>query len=57
MIEISFKYTLNGVHFFDSVKCKYSRKVKVITELKKDFSDIKILNIRRIGDINEMSTL
>ena len=53
MIEITYKYTLNGVHFFDSVKCKYTRKVKVITELKKEFSDIKILNIRRVGEISE----
>jgi hypothetical protein len=52
MIEITYKYTLKGVHYSDSVKCKYTRKIKVINELKREFDDIKIIRIRRVGEIN-----
>lgn len=51
MIEIKFKYTVNGVHFFDSIKCKYTKKTTVIRTLKNEYADIKILNIKRIGVI------
>lgn len=49
MVEITYKYIVHNIHYFETMKIKYKSKNKAIQELKKLYDNVKILNIRRVG--------